>query len=188
MGAYRSYQEKISKVEAASNVLALLSSSEKQQEAMLGRIRQRVKIIGSQLPEKVSVVRDMKVLSGVLIWNAHQKYPERLWEAKKHLRQIDEQIKINQRLYQKIMDVKAQSPMRFASFSNNLSKNSLRIEQYLNQISVQKRSWEKMITKEIHKEIDEQIAMLDHYVSNASYGLTFLLDKSLDKAVFGENE
>ena len=170
----QNYRKHINSVEKNTDVLALLRTNEKKQWDKLRRIKQQ-----TEKEPHSPLKREADMLQGVFLWQQYQAFHERLWKAKKELKDTENQILINQALFKNLSDIEYKSVQSLIQFASEIKSDQTKINQLLAQVTRQKKQWSHFIIRNLKREIDKQIKILDRYAGDAEFGLVYLDEQVL---------
>lgn len=119
-----------------------------------------------------------RFLKGVLLWNLERDYKARLWEEKKNLRQLDNQIKHAQQLHYAVKKARDGWPEQFAALTKRVGTLRPRVAALQTRVHEALDSQREFLRNLADGELHAEQARLDTYRVQARFALAALYDRA----------
>jgi len=147
------------------------------QEQWLTRIKaskQAITIIGDSKKIEEYQKRLQRV-EGVLSWQLQQEFPERLWQHKKQLKEIEQLL--SQAVQQRErFDLLAESPSMLSSIEGRTKKNASEINSLLSDVVLLRTKKTKKIHKNVQQFVAKQKEILAQHLLTARHEMAVVLE------------
>ena len=179
------YAQELQQIEHKSDAMALANANE---QRMLARL-QRVKRTIDQLPatqDLSSQRRRYMLFSGLLRWQISTEYPQRLWQAKKSMRELDKAIE-QARLQQQSLE-RAQQVARagFEGYTERIASERRQLTQLQGEIEDSVRAHERYLQELVINDLEQERKRLRGYVIQAKFGIAQIYDRSISRVEAGK--
>ncbi len=145
---------------------------------MWGKIRglENTPALQANLPEAEEMRDKIRLLKGVLQWQLERDFKDRLWRARKNLRQAGEALVATKRSRRQIDESMRTEPGRFAEFSDRVYSLAPRIEEMQLQVEEALRKQRGFLQSIAVGELQAQKQRLDIYTVQARFALAAIYD------------
>lgn len=170
------YVARLAAIEENEDVTALATAAE---QALRQRLDEVEAILG-RYPgyEKLSRQREkQRLLRGVLLWRESQDYKARLWNVRKHLRQLDTQIARAEQGRASIAAAQREAPHGFEGFDQRIAGHRRQIAALQARLGDALGHQEAYLQRLVLAELQRRSARLDEYLAQARYGLARVYDQ-----------
>jgi len=170
------YVARLAAIEARDDVAGLATADEQRMQQRLdeaGAILARYPHHGKLVPQRDK----FRLLQGVLLWQESQDYKARLWQVRKHLRQLDEQIARAAAGRQSIAAAQQAAPRGFEGFDQRIAAHRLQITDLQARLDTALAAQEDYLKRLVLDELARRTARLDEYLAQARYGLARVYDQ-----------
>ncbi len=176
---FKRYQQAASDEEPA---FILATGEEKILLARLQRIDDL--IAGSGAPERLQGQQDIaRLLQGILTWQTVTEHPARLWNLKKQMRELDQNLETAQTQEQELAQAKEQAVNRFAVFGARIDALEGEIPKLLNQVTLARTQQADQLRAMALEQLDQRKNLINNYLIQARFGVANLLDISSERGV-----
>ncbi len=169
------FDSTLDNIEKSHDWLALATAPEFD---MWGKIRglENTPALQANLPEAEEMRDKIRLLKGVLQWQLERDFKDRLWRARKNLRQAGEALVATKRSRRQIDESMRTEPGRFAEFSDRVYSLAPRIEEMQLQIEEALRKQRGFLQSIAVGELQAQKQRLDIYTVQARFALAAIYD------------
>ncbi len=169
------FDSTLDNIEKSHDWLALATAPEFD---MWGRISglENTPALQANLPEAEEVRDKIRLLKGVLQWQLERDFKDRLWRARKNLRQAGEALVATKRSRRQIDESMRIEPGRFAEFSDRVYSLAPRIEDMQLQVEEALRKQRGFLQSIAVGELQAQKQRLDIYTVQARFALAAIYD------------
>lgn len=180
----RKYEELDTQYNAADqndDVLVFASQNEILQLKRIERLENKLeKLIesGVQESELDTLESRMKILKGRIYWTAFQQYPDRKWQAKKSLNQVEAELGNLLTVKESIGNVKHVAKVGFAGFEYRIEELRDRIEKALPRLEVAYQKQTKLLERLAVRELLNRRLVMQSYHAQARLALAQAYDRA----------
>lgn len=169
------FDSTLDNIEKSHDWLALATAPEFD---MWGKINglENTPALQANLPEAEEVRDKIRLLKGVLQWQLERDFKDRLWRARKNLRQAGEVLVATKRSRRQIDESMRTEPGRFAEFSDRVYSLAPRIEDMQLQVEEALRKQRGFLQSIAVGELQAQKQRLDIYTVQARFALAAIYD------------
>jgi hypothetical protein len=171
--------------EAAADGVAFADAK---QLDLLGRVA-RVQTALKNAPNTVessadsTTARDRaRLAAGALTWQLAQDYPGRVWQAKKQLQTIVDELATAQRLDAALAQAQRDEPVRFDAFAQRIATMRPVIDALLPRVAALSKEQQQAVQGIAVAALARQQERLSMYSTQARFALAQLYDRSTDRA------
>ena len=172
------------------DVLAFASHEEKLQLKRIERLEnklQKLSETGLQENELERLNSRLNILRGRIYWTAVQQYPDRKWQAKKSLQQVEAELNRLLSVKESIGNVKQVAKIGFAGFEYRIQELRERIEKALPRLEVAYQKQTKLLERLAVRELLNRRLVMQSYHAQARLALAQAYDRATTGHV-GEQE
>jgi hypothetical protein len=163
--------------EAHSNVYAFTDPKEQQFAERLTRVRGMLDQAGND-PQLESERERYRLAAGALTWQLTQEYPDRLWEAKKQLRELDAELSQARERDAALAQAQREEPAHFEQFATRISQLDYRIRSLQPRLAALVHAQERYIQGLAVAELEHQKDQLAAYATQARFAVARLYDRA----------
>jgi len=163
--------------EAHSNVYAFTDPKEQQLAERLTHVRAMLDQSGDD-PQLESERERYRRVAGALTWQLTQEYPDRLWDAKKQLRELDTELSQARERDNALAQAQREEPAHFEQFATRLSQLDYRIRSLQPRLAALVHAQERYIQGLAVAELEHQKEQLAAYATQARFAVARLYDRA----------
>ena len=163
--------------EAHSNVYAFTDSKEQQIAERMTRVRAILDRAGDD-PQLEAERERYRLAAGALTWRLTQEYPERLWDAKKQLRDLDAELSQARERDTALAQAQRDEPAHFEQFATRISQLDYRIRSLQPRLAALVHAQERYIQGLAVAELEHQKDQLAAYATQARFAVARLYDRA----------
>ena len=163
--------------------LGLANTDEQALWARLQMIEERLEAI-SKYPDIDELEDKLRMLKGVLIWQLNDVYAARLWESRKHLKQLDELIEEAAARDEILQRAASTAPSKFEGFDSRITGLRERIEMLRPKVASAVQGHGLYLQRLAVVELQRRKSQLGAYLIQAR----FSLGQSYDRAASRQQE
>ena len=169
------FDSTLDNIEKSHDWLALATAPEFD---MWGKIRglENTPALQANLPEAEEMRDKIRLLKGVLQWQLERDFKDRLWRARKNLRQAGEALVATKRSRRQIDESMRTEPGRFAEFSDRVYSLAPRIDEMQLKVEDALRKQRGFLQSIAVRELQAQKQRLDIYTVQARFALAAIYD------------
>lgn len=171
------YRSRLLAIEQHDDVLGLATSGELQQLFRLQAVGQGLARHPGR-PELASQRQKQRLLAGVLRWNIAQHFKARLWQLRKHIRELDRQIGQAEQHRQALLRAEQDAPQGFSGFDQRITGLRQRIRALQERVARASTAQEKYLQHLVMAELEHRSRRLASYLAQARYSLARIYDKA----------
>jgi DNA repair ATPase RecN len=120
-------------------------------------------------------------VAGALTWQLTQEYPQRLWEAKKQLRELDAQLGQARERDSALAQAQRDEPAHFQQFATRITQLDQRIRSLQPQVAELMHDQQQYIQELAVAELEHQKQQLATYATQARFAVARLYDRASGK-------
>lgn len=167
----------IAAAERDTDVAALASDHELELGARLARVRETVALNDGH-PDIAEARERARRVGGALLWQQSQAFSERLWQARKAMRDQAEAIAQARRLSALLAQAERDEPARFDAFSVRIVELGQRIEALLPRVTALLGEQQQYVQERAVATLEQQKERLANYTTQARYAVAQLYDRA----------
>jgi hypothetical protein len=167
----------LERVEREGDVIAF---ADERQDALLQRLAdvQAALQANNKDPQIAQLAEKARLMSGVLGWELGSHWPERLWQAKKALRDADRGIEEGQTREQRLARAQREEPQRFAAFAKRIDALEARINALIPRVASLTQEQQQQVQGIAVAELQTAQERLAQYQTQARFALAQLHDRA----------
>lgn len=169
--------ETLSGIVARQDIYALATRREQQLADEIAAVADNP-VLQYNTPEVEDVRARIKLLQGVLQWQAEQDFPARVWRQKKQLHDINRILVTAERSRLAVDDARVNEPARLVDFDERIVSLTPRIEQMLVRVDQSLRAQRAFLDGLAVDELRAQQERLDTYTVQARFALAAVYDRA----------
>jgi hypothetical protein len=167
----------MARVENDNDVMALANDKERQLLARLDRVEETLKRLAGR--EDVSETRDRhRLLRGLLFSDVAADYSPRLWQAKKALKELDQNLAETGVRREALMRAQAEAPKAFEDFAARIAQLRTRISQLQNRVQAMSSAHGHYLEELAVAELAAQKERLAAYLTQARFAVAQMYDEA----------
>ncbi|MCG7981897.1 MAG: tetratricopeptide repeat protein [Candidatus Thiodiazotropha lotti] len=138
----------------------------------------------SASPEQFQVQKEIaKLMEGILIWRTVTEHPARVWNLKKQMKALTQNIESVKVQQTELAASREQSENRFGDLSARIDSLQERIPELLEQVTVLRTQQAKHLQEMALARLEQRKTLVNNYLIQARFGVASLLDISTDRGV-----
>lgn len=155
-----------------------------QQAELLARVRQAQQLVEKypDQPEFSSARDRVRLTEGLLAWQLAEQAPEQVWQAKKDLDIIAEQLARANRLEADLLVAQRNEPERFNGFEQRISRLSGLLDTTIPRIAALSIEQQEAIQAMAVAELVHEKSLLTQYATQARFALAQLYDRGAEQS------
>lgn len=167
----------------SGNPLAIATARELEQWDKLKSIGERLTDIEEDTPGVRAARSKYQLLSGTLLWQVNDRYPQRLWEARKRLQELDAEIKQTGESQASLRKAIVDAPKTFEGFDSRLASLRAEILRMQPQVDFALNDQSLFLQQIAISELERRKTILGGYRSQARFALAQTWDQAAAKNV-----
>jgi hypothetical protein len=177
IGRKLDFDARLNNVEQNGDSLALATTAE---FGLWGEIAslERTPALTADIPEAAEVRDKVDLLKGVLQWDLDRQFKERLWNARRDVRQTGEALVETQRARRSVDQVMREEPGRFAAFDERVTNLGPRIDVLQARVDAAMNAQRAFLQSIAVNELRAQRERLQTYTVQARFALAAIYDLS----------
>ena len=179
------YAQELQTIERNSDAMALANANEQRMLARLQRARHTIDQL-SDTHDLSSQRRKYTLFSGLLRWQISTEYPQRLWQAKKSMRELDKTIERARLQQQSLQRAQQVARAGFEGYAQRIASERRRLTQLRREVEDSIRAHERYLQELVVSELEQQRKRLRGYVIQARFGIAQIYDGSISRAEEGK--
>ena len=172
------YASRLAAIEKNSDALGLATVKEKKLWALLQHVNE-ILARHSNIDPVNDYRHKQRLLQGLFIWRIDQQYKPRLWEVRKHLKELDKTIEQAQLQRESLLNAQRDAPQGFEGYGENINKLKDRLSVLQNRVAQARTTQERYLQHMVIDELENREAHLRTYLTQARYGLAQIFDASV---------
>lgn len=185
IGQTRAFAQQLGQIEKGSDEMALRRADEDAALQNISELRARSANIADRLPDYQGYQERLRILEGMLRWQVVTDYPQRLWNAKKQLKELKAALRDNQQHYSAIETATDGLALTFDQYGRRIDKHAAQIEQLSNKVAQTLTGLETHLQQMLVAEMQSIKARLEVYRSQALVSIAHIHDVQLERALVG---
>lgn len=167
----------LARIEAQGDEAALATVRERELAARLARVQQALERAGDDA--RADKLRDRaRRVAGALAWQQAEQYPQRLWQAKKAMRDIDALLPQARLSAEALTQARTGEPANFDAFATRLVALEARIDLLLPQAAELAQAQRAVVQELAAAVLLRQKERLAEYASQARFAVAQLYDRA----------
>jgi len=171
------YAARLARIEQNNDALGLATAKEKKLWARLQHVNE-ILARHSNIDPVNDYRHKQRLLKGLFIWRLDQQYKLRLWEVRKHLKELDKTIAQAQLQRESLLNAQQEAPAGFEGYSKNIDKLRERLSVLKSRVAQSRTTQERFLQRMVIDELENREAHLRTYLTQAQYGLAQIFDTS----------
>lgn len=167
----------IARIESEQDVFALATPGEIEKLTIINRLKTQLGSPDTYTKEITPDQERFRVSFGVLYWNVYDDFPARLWEVKKHLKELDIALSNANKGKQSLILSANRAPRYFQGFNARINTARGRIGVLLKQLDVTIKEQERYIQTLALLALQQGNQQMENYHIRARFGVARLYDK-----------
>jgi hypothetical protein len=169
--------EEIVRIEAQGDAAALADSRERQLAERLARVRDGLAQVED--PAQREQMRErLRRVSGALTWQQAEQFAQRLWQAKKAMREIDVLLPQARGRAQSLAEAQVGEPAHFDRFAARIGALESRIDHLLPRTTELARAQRAYVQELAAAALLRQKVRLEQYAGEARFAVARLYDRA----------
>ena len=165
----------LARAETDVEIGAFASEQERAAARRLARVRAAAQAAGDQ----ADLVRErVRRIAGALVWQQSRVFPERLWAAKKTMREVDAGVDAARRADAALTAAQRDEPARFDAFAALIAALRARIEALLPQAAALSREQKSALQEQTVAALQERQERLSAYTTHARFAVAQIHDQA----------
>ncbi|MET0008742.1 MAG: hypothetical protein ABW109_12840, partial [Candidatus Thiodiazotropha sp. 6PLUC4] len=166
----------------AEPAFILATGDEKRLIARLERIDDL--IANSGAPEQFQVQKEIaRLMEGILTWKTVTEHPIRLWNLKKQMGDLKQNIETAKTQKVELAAARQQAETRFNTLSDRIDRLQADIPSLLKQVTALRRAEADRLQTMALSRLEQRKTLVNNYLIQARFGVASLLDISTDRGV-----
>lgn len=169
------YAKEVQRIENEYDVFALITEDEEELLEVLIDVKKKI--------ERLSASQDMseelekyEFLYGILLYELNEKFPERLWQVKHSLIELDRGLAITRKSKRNLVKAANEAPRYFEGYAQKIEFSRQRIGNMLNRLDAIIIQQERYITNLALYALTQRRQQLENYHVRARFGIARLYD------------
>jgi hypothetical protein len=167
----------LQRAESQDDPQALANAHEQALLERLQRVQQTLQQLGDD-PDAAPARERARMAAGVLTWQLAQAFPDRLWQAKKGLQAIDQQLDQARRHEAELAQAEKDEPARFGAFGERIPVLAKRIDTLLPQVAALTSEQQVALQNIAVAALERQKDRLKEYTVQARFAVAQLYDQA----------
>ncbi|MES9859954.1 MAG: hypothetical protein ABW138_03825, partial [Candidatus Thiodiazotropha sp. 4PDIVS1] len=160
----------------------LASGEEKRLIARLQRIDDLIEKSGA--PEQFQVQKEIAhLMKGILTWKTVTEHPVRLWNLKKQMNDLTQNIESAKTQQTELAAARQQAETRFGNLSGRIDAVQADIPDLLKQVTALRKAEAERLQKMALAKLEQRKTLVNNYLIQARFGVASLLDISTERGV-----
>jgi hypothetical protein len=158
----------------------VISFSDQRQDALLQRLAevQATMQLNANDPEIAKLADKVRLLSGALAWELSSQWPDRLWQAKKALRDGDRGLEEAQQREARLAKAQREEPQRFERFAKRIDALEAAINALIPRVASVTKEQQDAVQNIAVAELSGAQERLAQYQTQARFALAQLYDRA----------
>ena len=136
----------------------------------------------TDVPELDTGLSRVRLADGILTWQLAQDFPARLWQAKKELQTITEELDKAQRLGAALTQAQSDEPARFEAFAQRITAMKLALDLMIPRVAALSEEQQRAVQNIAVTELAHQQERLTAYATQARFAVAQLYDRSTEQS------
>jgi hypothetical protein len=171
------YAAELARIENTSDVMGLANDKEQRLLARLSRVESTLKHLSGH--EDISAAQDKhRLLHGLLFWDVSSDYVPRLWQGRKDLKALDQNLVETRTRREALMRAQVEAPKTFESFSARIAQLRGRIAQLQSRVQAMSSAHGHFLEELAVAELTTQKERLAAYLTQARFAVAQMYDEA----------
>ena len=179
--AYQQLLRQYQRIAADKKVMALNSAAENRQLAMIENARQLLPHLTDD-PFYPEYRQSVRRLEGVFVWQAWERYHQRLWQVKKQLLGFESALETNHKLQNELSRLIADKQY-LAQYSDKLQRQKQNLNAYQNRINTLRQKAQQQLKTDFDNVILDEQQRNHSYLKQATLAVARVSEHFLDEAL-----
>ncbi|MEO1581612.1 MAG: hypothetical protein AAFR91_07160 [Pseudomonadota bacterium] len=184
---YQALSAQLDRIEGERDIYALATRREQQVADEIALVEENP-VLRYSTPEVEDVRTRIKLMKGVMQWQAEQDFPARIWRQRKQLHDINRIIVAAERARLAVDDARVNEPERLLDFDLRVATLTPRIELMLARVEQTLEQQRAFLDGLAVEELRTQQARLDTYTIQARFALAAVYDRATAVSSNGEGQ
>ncbi len=177
---YQALAEEMKQAEAAGDGFAFADPEEQLLLGRLKRVQEALAQAGDD-PDTVAARERARRIAGALVWRLAERYPARVWEARKALSASETGLAQARDREAALVKAQAEEPQRFERFGQRITELDQRIKQLQPQVAALTGEQQQVVQALAVDALQRQKERLVAYTAQARFAVAQLVDRALQK-------
>ena len=168
------------KIRQQQNTLALASTNEQEQLALLQSIREKIDRLQAEDSQDIDLQTQLekyRLYYGILYWKISTDFAPRLWQAEKQLKQLKTSLSNARQAEQSLTRSWKDGPKNFRGYAYQLKSRQRKIKHLNVRLDALLRAQARHLKTLALAELQQRQEQLKNYQIRAQYNISLLLDK-----------
>ena len=171
------YAAELARIENTNDVMGLANDKEQQLLARLSKVESTLKHLSGH--EDISAAQDKyRLLQGLLFWDVSSDYVPRLWQARKDLKALDQNLAETQARREALLRAQVDAPRMFENFATRISQLRGRITQLQSRVQAMSSAHGHYLEELAVAELSTQKERLAAYLTQARFAVAQMYDEA----------
>ncbi len=172
---------RLQSIRQSGDVWQLATPDQRQLLSEIESIKNRLKLVVDP-EERLELTTRIRRVEGVLYWQVHSDYPERLWESTKRVKSLDTELETMELRLATLRGARSFANSRLGDLGSRVATNRRRVSTLLPRIDAALARQTKYLSQLTLQTLTERRAYLESYLLQARYALAQLYDKAQSEA------
>ncbi|TDK67378.1 tetratricopeptide repeat protein [Sapientia aquatica] len=172
-------QTNINNGEKAANGIAFADSKQQDLLMRLNRVQSILQAYPDE-PEFAAARERVRLAQGSLIWQLNDGYATRVWEAKKDIAVLQEQLKQAQAVQDALLQAQHDEPARFDALEARIKQNAQTLDSMIPRIAALTKQQQSMVQQIATDALKHQQQRLAQYATQARFAVAQLYDRGTE--------
>lgn len=168
--------KELGRVETESDALAFADAKQKELLERIAAVNDAIRKLGGEAPSGSGELA--RLAAGAMTWNLMQQLPQRLWDAKKDLRTIDDNLEQGRAHAAALERAQREEPARQEAFAARIAELDRRIRGLVPRVAALSREQQGQVQELAVAELERQKERLAIYATQARYAVAQLYDRA----------
>lgn len=168
--------KELGRVETESDALAFADAKQKELLERIAAVNDAIRKLGGEAPSGSGELA--RLAAGTMTWNLMQQLPQRLWDAKKDLRTIDDNLEQGRAHAAALERAQREEPARQEAFAARIAELDRRIRGLVPRVAALSREQQGQVQELAVAELERQKERLAIYATQARYAVAQLYDRA----------
>jgi hypothetical protein len=176
--------DEISRGEIAADGMAFANAKE---IGLLARVASVRDAVAGTDPDLIVARERVRLAAGALTWKLAQDFPDRLWNTKRALREIGEQLNLAQRHDTELAVAQRDEPARFEAFAKRIASLTPTLQAMIVRLAALRQEQQTAVQDIAVAELSRQKEYLAGYSAQAQFSVAQLYDRANGQAHPNDN-
>ncbi|NND64976.1 MAG: hypothetical protein HKM24_03330, partial [Gammaproteobacteria bacterium] len=184
---HQMFAAELNDIVSTNDVMALTSYEEAESWAMLNDIGRNMSAMSTTEANDLMRTKH-RVLSGFSYWEANEKFPSRVWQTEKALKELDQGIIDIQASFTKLNQAHADARGEFSGFAQTIAQSKQHTASLSRQTVVLINEQAADLNRLAIEELQDRKLRLDGYLSQVQYALATIYDQAAHQNLIDQQE